>query len=79
MSETATQPSARALAKARRTLAGDHPECRRVTPRVTKGKQGTYTLTFDLTSALPDGKTLKRSLRATINQEGELLRVVASR
>ena len=81
MNDTAktNQPPARALARARRALARDHPDVRRVTPRVTKGKQGTYTLTFDLSNTLPDGKTLRRSLRATINEEGELLRVVASR
>jgi hypothetical protein len=79
MSKTSMLP-ARAIARARREIARSHPDFRRITPRVGRGAQeGLYTLTFHLTSAVANGGTLRQTLRATVDERGDLLKVVTSK
>jgi hypothetical protein len=71
--------SQRALSRARRAVSRDYPAFRRVKPQVAKRPNGTFALTFRTTTGLPDGKKLEQTLRATVNEQGELLRVVVSK
>ncbi|MDQ4075161.1 MAG: hypothetical protein M3220_02820 [Chloroflexota bacterium] len=78
MSKTMALPQ-RALARARRAVAKEFPAFRGIRPTVRGQADGRYTLTFRTTVRLPDGGTLRRTLRATISSQGEILRVTTSR
>ncbi len=69
----------RALARARRKLSREHPAFRGARSEVTAKPNGTYSVVLRATTRLPDGATLKQVLRATVNEQGELLRVVVSK
>jgi hypothetical protein len=71
--------TSRAVSRARRALARSHPTTRRITPRVARGQGGNFVLTFNVEATLADGGTLRQTIRATINAEGDLLRVMGSK
>jgi hypothetical protein len=78
MSETGSL-SQRALARAKKAISQEYPIFRRVQPDVKAQANGAFTLTFRKNVRLPDGANLRQTLRATVNRQGEVLRVVASR
>lgn len=70
---------ARALVRARRAIGQAYPQVRRVTPTVSPRPDGTFHLTFQRTVPLPKGGTLREILRVTVDEQGEVLRVMASK
>jgi hypothetical protein len=56
---------------------GVHPK---VQPQSTSGQVGsTYLLIFKGTATTADGKTLPRIVRATVDEQGKILKVTTSR
>ncbi len=69
----------RAIVRARRTVAQSHPLFRHTVPSVSRRANGFYTLTFRTSISLPDGATMQPILRATVNEQGEVMRMMTSR
>lgn len=77
--------ASRHIANTKRKVYSQFPELRGTEPEIsarpTAGKAGPgiFTLTFRGELPLPDGRSLTRVVRATVNQDGDILKITSSR
>jgi transcription termination factor Rho len=77
MSSPTLSPAAQS--KARRALLKSYPFLKRVKADVQPAPNDCFVMRFQLRTDLKDGTTLRQQVRATVNGNGDVLKVVSSR
>lgn len=75
----------RHITRAKRQVFAQYPELRGTDPEITSragsgaGKGRVFVLTFRRQMALPGGGNMTRLVRATVSQDGDILKITSSR